>query len=381
MTVHDATAGRTSRLGTILLLLAGTAVSTQAAMAGTGPHTLSTQWRDSVVAAGQVKSEANPPVLELIRQDHEKLQFGRSVIGTPLRISQRSFEHGLGTHSVGHVRITSAEPIRRFSAWVGVDANDRTSDGRGSVTFAVQAADKQLYRSEVLRGGYAARRVEVETGNVQTLDLHVGDGGDGQGYDHADWADAQVVTASGRTWWLDEAALAGEDAETSPWPFSFTCDGQPSRKLLPQWTHETKTTRLDADREQIVQTWTDTATGLRISCTLIRFSDFAATEWLLHFENTGVKDTGIIAEVNAMDLRLHAPRRQGPAYQLYRTHGGVPDPTQFDASIEPVDAKHPRKLRAGNGRSSTVDFPFFKIDTRRGAAVIAVGWSGCWKAD
>src|SRR5690606_27316391 len=109
-------------------------------------------------------------VLQLVRQDFERLERNRSVIGTPLTIGGRRFAHGLGTHSIGHIAIASPDPIDRFSAWVGVDANDRTKSGAGSVVFSIDADGREVFRSKVLRGGGPAERVDVEIGGAMTLD-------------------------------------------------------------------------------------------------------------------------------------------------------------------------------------------------------------------
>ncbi|MDD5565245.1 MAG: hypothetical protein PHQ91_16135, partial [Thermoanaerobaculaceae bacterium] len=54
------------------------------------------------------------PVLQLLRQDFEELEVNRSVIKTPMRIGTKPFQRGLGTHSIGHVRVTSPQPMTRL---------------------------------------------------------------------------------------------------------------------------------------------------------------------------------------------------------------------------------------------------------------------------
>ena len=89
------------------------------------------------------------------------MEINKSVIETPLRIGDRDFTRGLGTHSVGHLRVVSDDPIVSFAAWVGVDHNVRTESGIGSVAFVVAAQGKELQRTEILRGGEAAQRIEL----------------------------------------------------------------------------------------------------------------------------------------------------------------------------------------------------------------------------
>ena len=121
-----------------------------------------TLWRDEVVAVREeTVIDATRPQLILMRQDFEKLEINKSVIATPLRIGERDFTRGLGTHSVGHLRVVSDDPIVSFAAWVGVDHNVRTESGIGSIAFVVATQDKELQRTEIMRGGEAAQRIEL----------------------------------------------------------------------------------------------------------------------------------------------------------------------------------------------------------------------------
>jgi hypothetical protein len=77
------------------------------ALAGAGMS----DWADRVLAFPYTNGLGQQPTLQVIRQDHEKLEYNRSVIRTPLKIGSRSFEHGLGTHSVSQLRVVAPEPI------------------------------------------------------------------------------------------------------------------------------------------------------------------------------------------------------------------------------------------------------------------------------
>jgi len=318
------------------------------------------------------------PRLLVVRQDHLSLERGRSVIRTPMTIGPKAFSHGLGTHSVSHVRIQSPEPIERFAAWVGVDNNDRTSGGRGSVVFSVSAGDRELYRSKTLRSGQPPERIEVDTHGALVIDLHVGDAGDGPGSDHADWADATITTQGGTTVLLDEIK-APADAE-SRYPFSFIYDGRRGDDALDTWPHERRTEKLDADRTKTTTTWTDPKTGLRVEWVATRYADFPATEWLLYFENTGAADTPIVEAVQALNLALQDPLSDTVPYRLHKTNGAPSNPSDFAASTVVLDEKHGETLTSGGGRSSNRHFPFFKIETGHGSLIVAVGWSGEWQA-
>jgi hypothetical protein len=116
-------------------------------------------------------------------------QVNQSVSGSPLSIGGRKFAHGVGTHAVGEFALDLHGTARRFSAWVGVDD---AAQPPGSVTFQVLGDGKVLWESGVMRAGAPAQEVGVDLQGVQRLALRVGDAGDGNGMDHADWAEASI---------------------------------------------------------------------------------------------------------------------------------------------------------------------------------------------
>ena len=120
-------------------------------------------------------------------------QIDKSVGGQPLAIGGRQFVHGVGTHAVGEFALDLHGTATRFNAWVGVDDD---AQAPGSATFQVVGDGKTLWESGVIRRGEPAKEVSVDLKNVKKLVLQVGDAGDGNGMDHADWAEAKI---SGRS--------------------------------------------------------------------------------------------------------------------------------------------------------------------------------------
>lgn len=116
------------------------------------------------------------------RADHD-------ISGGPLSIDGQKFGQGVGTHAPSRIRVQLDGRAKRFTAAVGVDDS---ADGKGSVEFIVAGDGKVLWKSGVLRGGEMAKPVDVNLAGLQTLVLEVTDGGDGNSYDHADWADAKI---------------------------------------------------------------------------------------------------------------------------------------------------------------------------------------------
>jgi hypothetical protein len=105
--------------------------------------------------------------------------------GNPLTIHGTVYPKGLGTNSVSDVQIYLGGNCSRFTSAVGID--DEVG-GSGSVTFSVVGDGKTLASTPTIRGGDPAQQITADVSGIQTLDLVVGDAGDGNAYDHGDWA-------------------------------------------------------------------------------------------------------------------------------------------------------------------------------------------------
>jgi hypothetical protein len=105
--------------------------------------------------------------------------------GRPITIAGRTYAKGLGTNSISDVQVYLGGKCTRFTADVGVDDEQ---NGAGTVTFQVLADGRSLVTTPVLLGHQAATAIDVDVTGAQALELVVGDGGDGNGNDHGDWA-------------------------------------------------------------------------------------------------------------------------------------------------------------------------------------------------
>ncbi|HEY3631543.1 MAG TPA: beta galactosidase jelly roll domain-containing protein, partial [Jatrophihabitantaceae bacterium] len=112
--------------------------------------------------------------------------------GKPITLNGTVYPKGLGTNSVSDVAVYLGGNCSRFTATVGVDDEQ---GGAGTVTFSVLSDGKTLATTPVLNGSSASVNLDVDITGTQLLDLVVGDGGDGNGSDHGDWADAKVTCA------------------------------------------------------------------------------------------------------------------------------------------------------------------------------------------
>ncbi|MEV6008093.1 beta-galactosidase [Streptomyces sp. NPDC051976] len=112
--------------------------------------------------------------------------------GTPLKLGGTTYAKGLGTNSPSDVQIYLDGRCSRFTATVGVDNGDP-----GTVTFSVLLDGKVLTTTAVLNGKSAPVTLDVPVTGGQVLDLSVGDGGDGNGNDHGDWAEPTLTCDNG----------------------------------------------------------------------------------------------------------------------------------------------------------------------------------------
>jgi hypothetical protein len=127
---------------------------------------------------------------------------------------------------------------------------------------------------------------ELESGIVTTAELNLSQR----------WFDA-VTRAAGSPAWVDQwlgTAL----------PFRFRYGGTESSAILPGWQLERGQPRAAASSVEQDLTWKDPATGLEMVCKLRRFTDSPAGEWVLTFRNTGQRDSPVLEDIQALDLRL-----------------------------------------------------------------------------
>jgi len=115
--------------------------------------------------------------------------------GHTISIAGVTYAKGLGVHAASDVRVDVAGQYSSFVSDIGVD--DEVAASGGSVVFQVWLDGVKAFDSGIVRGRQAARHVTVSLANVTELRLVVVDDGDGLSFDHADWAGAQVVRASG----------------------------------------------------------------------------------------------------------------------------------------------------------------------------------------
>ncbi|MBN2446757.1 MAG: NPCBM/NEW2 domain-containing protein, partial [Phycisphaerae bacterium] len=336
-------------------------------------------WADTAFGSTRAAEKRGPVQLELRRQDHAAPGWGMSCIGTPIRLGELSFQHGLGTHANSEIVVQPPPAATEFSAVVGIDNNHYTQAARGSAAFTITLDGVVAFESPALRGDSTPLPIKLALpAGTREIVLSVDIAGDGAGWDHADWADAHFVLADGTRLYLDENQVSPLPSSIRP-PFSFRI-GESSGEA---WMRRCSLTSAEdqTDAATVRQyAWTDTETGLRVTATVKTFKHYPAVDWVLWFENAGSADTPIIADVRALDAILRSPLGQSGPYRLHRTLGAPSNPRDFEPATAPIAHDASQTLGAAGGRSSNGDFPFFTVETGGGTWVVAVGWSGQWDA-
>lgn len=110
--------------------------------------------------------------------------------GTPLKLNGTVYAKGLGAHANGSIRYYLGGYCTSFSAVVGIDDAQAT---RGSVKFSVVADGVTKAATPVLGALSEPLPLTVDVTGAQYVDLVADATADGNGNDHADWADAKFA--------------------------------------------------------------------------------------------------------------------------------------------------------------------------------------------
>jgi alpha-galactosidase len=324
------------------------------------------------------------PGLDVFANNDAVTQNGRGAYR--MKIGDKEYARGLYCHAVSKVDVRLPGPGRSFTAVVGLDHNDDTARGKGSVIFTVKVGDKVAFQSEVMRFGTPAREVNVDLGGAGMFTLEVGDAGDGIGWDQCDWAEAKVTLADGNELWLGDMPLRDRrnDAgfapipRTSELPISFVYGGQSSDELLAAWPKQATKRKLDASRSEQTFTWTDPQTGLEVRCVAVEYSDFPVAEWTVFFRNTGKTDTAILENIQPLDANF--VRGGDGEFVLHGNKGDWCVPESYEPYQITLGPRSNERFAPDGGRPTNgpKGWPYFNLQRPGGGMIFAVGWPGQW---
>ncbi len=333
--------------------------------------------------AAKVEPPAAGPRYEaglVVLANHDPVLRNTRGEGRPLTLGKTAYTRGLYCHAVSKLIVRLPGPGKTFTAIVGVDSNDQTSGGRGSVVFSVSVAGKQRFRSETLHEGMKAVPVAVDLGGASEFLLEVGDAGDGISCDQSDWADAKVVLNDGTSVWLGDLPLAeGTPPSAGDPPFSFVYGGTPAAMLLKQWQVKRESCPLDAQRTRHMLTYSDPKTGLSVRWTAIEYHDFPTVEWTLAFKNEGTADTPLLSEIQAVDTQFQ--RGAEGEFTLHYNTGSPCSPNDYEPHAQPLGPRAAQRITTSGGRSTDAHMPYFNVQWPGQGVIVVLGWPGQWAAD
>jgi alpha-galactosidase len=298
----------------------------------------------------------------------------------PMHLGEKEYTHGLYCHAPSKIIVRLPGPGARFTAIAGVDTNDQTTGGRGSVDFSVHVGATEKFRSGVMHEGMPGKPVGVELDGATEFVLQIEETPDGIASDQADWVEAKIALKDGSELWLADLPL--REGQPAPYstaaPFSFVYDGKASAELLKDWPCERVSRKLDEHRTERSSVWTDPGTALQVRCIGIEYDDFPTVEWVVHFKNNGAQDTPILSDIQAVDL---AVTRSGQSEFILNHHAGDNcSPESYEPRRLTLEPKSEHRFAPAGGRPTSVGFPYFNLEWHGEGLIVVIGWPGQWAA-
>ena len=226
-------------------------VAAQAANVGVSPAELAEarQW-SAAKFDGRQLAIAPEPALVVLANHGPVCKNARG--DRPMHLGEKEYTRGLYCHAPSKIIVRLPGAGGRFTAIVGVDTNDQTSGGRGSVDFSVHVGAAEKFRSGVMREGMPGKPVRVELDGTTEFVLQIGETPDGIACDQADWVEAKITLKDGSELWLADLPL--REGERAPYsteaPFSFVYGGKASTELFKEWPCERVSRKLDDNRTE-----------------------------------------------------------------------------------------------------------------------------------
>ncbi len=186
--------------------------------------------------------------------------------------------------------------------------------------------------------------------------------------------------------WTDELRqiLGGDLEETcSNIPLSFRYGGAIFESLPHTWESVNEEKTSDAEQCQITKSVKDANTGLLVTLQVTLYRSFPAVEWVVYYENQSDEDTPMLETILPLNITLSAgtdaPEGDEPV-MLHQIHGDACNDQSFLPFETRLDVGHEVAFQPTGGRSSNGVFPYFSMEHRGVGVIVAIGWTGQWKA-
>lgn len=344
----------------------------------------------------------------VVEANHAPVQLD-SRYGRPMKMGEVLYTNGLYCHAPSNLRVTLSQSAVRLKAVIGIDSNENTAAGGGSIQFAVRSGDQVLFESELFRGTKAGVPIDVALPNLKEFSLLVNDGGDGIACDQADWANIAVELEDGTLLPLSSLELIQPKEEKTfeaVYPFEFTYGGRSSRDFLADWKKtvtesvitESTAAGSAANKRLRTLTFEEPDGGLRVVCDCVEYLDFPTVEWKLTFQNNGTEKSRVLENILPLSTffsreffdpvsvaqfdpeleRVTQFNRQGE-FLLHHFKGGGYGLNDYTPLEMALDTGASRDFLSA-GRPCGVELPYFNLQAGLKGWIIVVGWSGQWKA-
>lgn len=149
-----------------------------------------------------------------------------------------------------------------------------------------------------------------------------------------------------------------------------------------KWSKEI--TKSEKDGSLIINAvYTDPTGTLRAEVDATVYADSPTVDYTVHIKNTSDGKSPVISALNGIDVAVDLPKKDGN-YVLNTTQGcgvqGSEDYDDFGLETYKLLTASWRTFKPNQGRSSDEAWPFFDILGDNCGLLLAVGWSGQWKA-
>ncbi len=172
--------------------------------------------------------------------------------------------------------------------------------------------------------------------------------------------------------------IAGHIERTAAPPFAFIYGGKHSSDFLAKWAVEQEVDASGGMSKNTIR-YTDPVTKLRVTALYTIYDDLPVVEWVIRFKNDGSGDTPVIADVSSCAVEF-TDWLAGET-TLYRALGSDAQRSDFAPVRDSLPEKAEVSFGPSRGRSSdAAALPFFNIASAERGIVVAVGWSGRWRA-
>ena len=337
--------------------------------------------KDWIATIGDVKSDG----VEIVsyRQGWGKLRLGQAVVDEPLRLADKVFGWGFGSHADSEIVLRCPSPARLFRSWVGVDRNSATSSHdhpRTAVVFSVWRGDACLWESQPLTVDDTPVHADVPLDGAAEFVLRA-KGVGSINYAHVDWAEAELVVEGGQTL---KVGTPDSCRHSRMMPMSFIYGGMDSEQWFRKWG--VKHTQ-SADKDGTTHSFLcrDQDTGLECAVELREYANSPACLWNARFTNSGGTATPILEQVRTLDLSW--PCLDGAV--VHRASGAFHYPEEKfageafrdDFMLSRDELKRPIAMGGVGGRPSVDWMPYFNFQSGNEGLVFGIGWTGQWSAE